>query len=78
MNPEPFHHPTRGDLVRLRDAYSEPRRDPPKVGALPVCKTLLIELIRNGKVKTVRLGKRSVFIPVDEIARLLSEGVQDA
>lgn len=75
MSPERILQPSHGDLVRLRDAYSEPRRDPPKVGALPVCKTLLSELIRAGKVKTVRLGKRSVFIPADEIKRLRNEGI---
>jgi hypothetical protein len=75
MHSEPHHQPEPGGLVRLRDAYSEPRRDPPRPGALPIGKTLLHKLIREGKVKTVRLGERAVFISTDEIERLRNEGV---
>ena len=34
----------------------------------------MMKLLREGVVRSVRLGQRSVFVPYDEILRVRSEG----
>lgn len=49
---------------------------PPEVAAemLSITPTYLKWLIRSGKLRAVRLGHRTLRVPVSEIERLLSSG----
>jgi excisionase family DNA binding protein len=38
---------------------------------LSVCRTTLYGLVRNGEIKTVKIGKRGVRVPVSEIHRFV-------
>jgi hypothetical protein len=60
-------------LVRLVDAYTDPKRD--KRGWLPVTKDGLDGLIARGLIKTVPLGPRNRCIQRHVIARILLEGL---
>jgi hypothetical protein len=63
-----------GDLVPLRHVWSDPRATPSRRGLLPIGRTSVMKLLRQGAIKSVRLGTRSVFVPFDEIVQIRAEG----
>ena len=75
MQPEPPNQYRGADPVPLKALFSKPRSSPPHQGILPLGRTRVMQMVRDGEIRTIRLGKRSVFVPREEIERLLREGV---